>query len=206
MKQLFMKQLSLRLGLLICMVSGLFCFSQTAYIHLKAELAQVLLEQAWHRSKAQGIGHRPWPWADVMPIAELSVPSLGIKQYVLNSHAGAALAFGPGLLNNQDETAPVTVLAGHRDTHFRFLEHLQPGTLVTLKTLDQHTITYQVQFNDVLNALTHDLPTSALQPTLFLVTCYPFNAITTHGPLRYVLTAHPVSNQTISKQAISKKS
>jgi len=179
-------------SLCISLMVALECFGQSAYIHVKAVFAQFFVELAWHNAQRLGAPHKPWPWADAMPVAALSVPSLGIRQYVLNSHAGEALAFGPGMITNEDARAPVRVLAGHRDTHFKFLEDVHPGMLFTLELLDGQAINYRVIAHHVLDVRVDALPFEALESTLFLVTCYPFRAIDHRGPLRYVLEATEV--------------
>ena len=183
-----------RIGLTITVFLSLFCLGQTSLIHAKATLAQVLMEHAWQRSVQSGIAQKPWPWADMKPTAVLTVPSLGIRQYVLNAHTGEALAFGPGILSNEDELAPVRILAGHRDTHFRFLKQLAPGDLIELEMLGKELIHYTVKSIDLLDTRKDRLPWEALESSLFLVTCYPFDAISNHGPLRYVLTAKETSH------------
>jgi len=57
------------------------------------------------------------------------VPSRHVDLIVLNGAYGRTLAFGPGFVGSS--AAPgshgTTILTGHRDTHFAFLEHIQPG-------------------------------------------------------------------------------
>ncbi len=179
-----------RIGFCVSLVFAMFCFGKTGYIHAKASLAQVLMEHAWQRSQRLGFSQKPWPWADVMPIAVLSVPSLGIDQYVLDSHAGEALAFGPGMITNRNDSAPVRVLAGHRDTHFRFLQHLQPGALIQIQQIGEKVREFRVSSSEILDVRKDELPMEVMEETLFLVTCYPFNAVSNHGPLRLVFTAN----------------
>ncbi|WP_231882596.1 hypothetical protein, partial [Oleiphilus sp. HI0061] len=50
-----------------------------AKIAAKAWLSQYLIEQAWSRTLLGEERVRPWPWADTWPVAELSVPSLGVQ-------------------------------------------------------------------------------------------------------------------------------
>ena len=66
------------------------------WIHAKAALAQVLLARAWAQSDHGRRIQRPWPWADMAPIARLSVPRLHQDLIVLDGDNGQALAFGPG--------------------------------------------------------------------------------------------------------------
>lgn len=168
---------------------ALFCFSQAGYIQIKAVLAQILLEQAWARAERLGQPQKPWPWADVVPFAVLSVPSLGVKQFVLSSHSGEALAFGPGMHSNDEvDVAPIRVLAGHRDTHFKFLQHVMPNTRVTLQMLGAPPLHFRVKSQRIMDARVDALSMTAWTETLFMVTCYPFNAVN-QGPLRYVITA-----------------
>ena len=101
-----------------------------AWIPLKAELAQVLLEQAWRRSEAGAIVARPWPWADTHPVAELQIPRLGLRQLVLDGASGRNLAFGPTALT--PVSGADVVLSAHRDTHFSALQDLQPGDEILL--------------------------------------------------------------------------
>jgi uncharacterized membrane protein YdbT with pleckstrin-like domain len=58
-----------------------------------------------------------------VPVARLHVPELNIRQLVLAGDTGAALAWGPGLVSSAPGLlrAGHIVIAGHRDTHFRFL-------------------------------------------------------------------------------------
>lgn len=176
----------------LCLCVSLVCFGQAGLIHAKAVLAQVLLERAWQRGQAQGMATKPWPWADIRPIAVLSAPTLGVQQYVLDDHSGEALAFGPGLVMQDSDAGSVKVLAGHRDTHFNFLQHLAPGMRVTLTVVGREPQTYEIRAREILDARIDDLPLQRLAPTLFLVTCYPFDAVSNRGPWRFVLTATAV--------------
>jgi len=51
--------------------AGLVLFSQGAYIHAKALLAQVLLERAFTETIATGRETKPWSWADTWPVARI---------------------------------------------------------------------------------------------------------------------------------------
>lgn len=184
-----MSRFGQKVSLCACLVLALFCFGQSTYIHVKAQLAQVLLERAWARSEQMGVAQKPWPWADVKPVALLSVPALGIQQFVLDSHAGEALAFGPGMVSKDGGLAAVRVLAGHRDTHFAFLKDLDSGDEIELKLLGKPLQRFRIQKSEILDAREDALPLSAFESTLFMVTCYPFDSVSPRGPLRYVLTA-----------------
>src|SRR5437868_933416 len=71
-----------------------------AYIPAKAAIAQVLLEQAWAKAQNGAVLVKPWPRADIAPVAQISVPRLGERDIVLEGVSGQAMAFGPGHMPN----------------------------------------------------------------------------------------------------------
>jgi sortase A len=177
----------------ILLTAGAVCFSAALYIPAKAAVAQILLERAWARAEAGEPAPRPWPWADIAPIAKLDVPRLREHSIVLEGVSGAALAFGPGRMPKSaaiggDGTA---ILAAHRDTQFRFLKDLVPGDLVIASTVDRRRISFRVIRAEVVRADASGLDPADTGPTgarLALVTCYPFNGVF-HSPWRYVVLA-----------------
>ena len=58
---------------LIITIAGAVLMGQAAWIHVKARVAQVLLEQAFARSIATGAPVKPWSWADTWPVARIEV-------------------------------------------------------------------------------------------------------------------------------------
>jgi sortase A len=81
------------------------------------------------------------------------------------------------------------VLSGHRDTHFRFLQDLAPGTRLRIQKTDGRWQTYRVGSSSVIDAGEARLALGTGRPVVTLVTCYPFDAITPGGPLRYLVSA-----------------
>lgn len=161
------------------------------YIYLKAAVAQRLIASAWSYGHAVEAGARPWPWADTAPVARLSVPSRSVQRYVLAGAHGQALAFGPGHLAG---SAPIggsgnVVIAGHRDTHFRFLREIMPGDLIILESLDGTITRYSVQRTYVTDEMDMRPIASTARNRLTLITCYPFDAVEPGGPLRFIVTA-----------------
>lgn len=167
----------------------LWQWGQAGWIAGKAVAAQWLLERAWAVSETGG-AEPPWPWADFTPAARLQVPALGIDQIVLGDASGRTLAFGPGHLpaSARPGRPGTTVLAGHRDTHFAFLERLRPGMAVTLTTPDGGAVNYRVVATRVMDTRTERV--SLAHPNrLVLSTCWPFDALASGGPLRYLVIA-----------------
>lgn len=170
---------------------ALWQLSGAALIHVKARLAPLLIERAWARSMAMGAQIKPWPWADTWPVAQLSVPELGITRYVLAGTHGASLPFGPGHLDGT--AAPgqpgTTVIAAHRDTHFSFLPQLKSGMRVQLTDREGQQQSYRVHSQKIVDARLSGITLPHDGNELLLVTCEPTDVLRYRGPFRLVVSA-----------------
>jgi sortase A len=170
---------------------GLWESAQGGWIHMKALLAQRLLQQAWEQTIKRQSSVKPWPWADTVPIARLIVPRHRIDEIVLAGANGRTLAFGPAY--HEDSAKPgtmgVSIITGHRDTHFRFLSRLEPGDRIDVETPQGTLVSYRVLGNSVVDSRLPFLVSEEDGNTLLLVTCYPFDTLVPGGPLRYVVMA-----------------
>lgn len=165
------------------------------WIYAKATLAQVLIKQAWANRLAGDGSDKPWPWADTAPVARLVVPARDIDQIVLAGASGRTLAFGPGHMDGTAAPgeAGLSVITGHRDTHFRFLETLAPGDELLLTDTAGVRHRYRVSDGRVIDSTTTGLSLDGTAARVALVTCYPFDAVRPGGPLRYVVFANAVN-------------
>jgi sortase A len=176
----------------VSLTAAVFLFD-ALWIPVKAELAQHLLERAWLRTLAGEPDAKPWPWADTRAVAVLEVPRLGLREIVLEGSSGRNLAFGPTLINTTGlEQSADRILSGHRDTHFSFLKELKTGDLLRLRTATQ-TREYRVSWQEAVDSRQQQLVIDDSIDRLTLLTCYPFDAPTAGGPLRWVVTALPES-------------
>ena len=167
------------------------------YIHAKAQLAQVLIAHAWNRSlESPDEVFKPWRWADTTPMLVLQWQSADAQThdlFVLDGANGSALAFAPGLLSGTFAgEAVLKVIAGHRDTHFAFLEHVKPGDTFRVQEKSGRWREYVVAETTVADASQSSLYVDTSIDALLLITCYPFHAIDPGGPLRYLVKAYPV--------------
>lgn len=171
-------------ALMLALVLG----GSAGWIHAKALLAQVLLHNAWTQTLASGTAHAPWPWADTAPVARLRVASRDIDQIVLRGDSGRTLAFGPGWAEASATPGDhgTVVVSGHRDTHFAFLRDLVPGDAVELQGVGGSG-TYRVVDTRIADVRRDRLALDAGQDELWLVTCWPFDAVVAGGPLRYAV-------------------
>ena len=179
------------LSIAVLVVAGILSMGEGTRIYLKAILAQILLQNAWNQTRSGGTNVKPWPWAEIHPVARLQVPTYDEDIIVLAGTTGKSLAFGPGHVVSS--AAPGTddnvAIAAHRDTHFAFLEHITPGEFVFLETPDGVRHRYQVSQIDILHQSETEVMAKNGVKQLTLITCYPFHAITPGGPMRYVVRA-----------------
>ena len=184
---------ALRLLAFGLMAAGTALVASALYIPAKAALAQVLLERAWVRTQAGEVDVRPWPWADISPVAVLKVPRLGERSIVIEGASGQAMAFGPGhMINTPPIGAPGTaVVAAHRDTQFSYLRDVKDGDSIVVETADGQNSAFRVVETRVVRADASGLDPNDSGPTgarLALVTCYPFNGVW-RSPWRYIVLA-----------------
>lgn len=190
------KKLILSTLLIVLPLCGVWQLGLGTWIHAKAILAQILLETAWARTLTTSQEVKPWPWADTWPVARLEVPRLGIRRIVLAGASGSSLAFGPGHLfgSAQPDAIGNCVIAGHRDTHFHFLKSLRIGDVISLQSNQGRVVKYTVDKIRIVDQSQTELVVNSNHQQLTMITCYPFNAITPGGPLRFVVIAVPEKN------------
>ena len=174
-------------------VAGVALIGDAAAIRAKALLGQWLMERAWDRVVAGEDEARPWPWADTGPVARLVAPDHDVDLVVLDGASGRTLAWGPGWMHGTARPGRpgLAVLGGHRDTHFAFLEAVDLGDRFSLHTSDGTEVRYRVTGTAVVDHRDARLSQQHGVSTLTLVTCWPFDAVTPNGPLRYLVHLEP---------------
>lgn len=177
---------------LACLLGlGFWQLGQGLWIPAKALLAQALMQHAWQRTRSGAADARPWPWADTRPVARLTARGGAVELIVLAGDTGRTLAFAPGHVERSVLPGEPgnSVIAGHRDTHFRFLEVLERGDTIHVERSDGRRLRFRVTHIDVVDARHGSLLLDTDRPMLTLVTCYPFAARDPGAPLRYVVAA-----------------
>ena len=172
---------------------GTWQIASAGWIHAKALLAQRLIASAWDQARDGGPARRPWPGADMRPIARLTVRSRGVDLYVLDNASPRALAFGPALVGGT--AAPASdgnsVLVAHRDTHFAFLQGVAVGDEIDVEALGR-SARYRVSEVTIMDRNEARVIDEPGAPQLTLVTCYPFDALRPGTNLRYVVIAERI--------------
>jgi sortase A len=213
---------------LVAASTGVVCLADASWIYVKAFAAQELIGAAWERTQRGVANARPWPWADTTPVAKLTFfgrapardsPAVGIPAggsarrppaaawlgtgdslIVLEGSSGRNLAFGP--THDAASVLPGergnSVIAAHRDTHFRALERLRIGDRIRVERADGRRTLFSVSDVQVVDSRRKRIALFADAPRLTLVTCYPFDAIQPGGPLRFVVTADLIAGAGIT--------
>lgn len=177
-------------------LAGLMLVGKGFYMKAKAEVSQVLLKKSFEAQLHGEADGKPWPWADFETTAEITAPRINRSAIVLKGASGQALAFGPAWLANTplpgDEGT--SVIAAHRDTHFRWLKDISPGDLLVLTRKDGRRFLFRAGEGRVARWDESGINSAASGHKLALATCFPFDAIEP-GPMRYIVTAELVGEQ-----------
>ena len=192
------------------LTAGLFfiiavCWGQAGYIYAKAQLAQYLISDAWQQSIVSGMPVRPWDWADTYPVAKLSI-NQAQPLYVLAGASNRNLAFGPVLLNanldavDDDNTTHANksrafniAIAAHRDTHFALLQDIEYGDAISLDT-GKGLLNFVVDDLLIVDAKYLSVLDVDDKQVITLITCYPFDALSSTTPLRYVVRGRKIAS------------
>lgn len=121
------------------------------------------------------------------PLALLRIPALKLEVPVyatdseLHLNRGAGLIPGMGLPDKGGNLG----IAGHRDGFFRVLKDAAPGQRIEIVTKNR-THVFRVVSTEVVEATDLRPLADTLDPTVTLVTCYPFYFIG-HAPQRFIV-------------------
>ncbi len=179
---------------LVLLLTGAWLVGSAGWIHAKAVVAQHLIARAWEGTPAGAPARRPWPGADLRPIARMTLPSRGVDLYVLDDANPRALAFGPAHVAGTAApgSAGNSVIVAHRDTHFAFLARVVAGDAIEIDSGGGRHLHYRVSEVGVLHKDGAGLLDAADSQQLVLITCYPFDAVMAGSDLRYVVIAERV--------------
>ena len=179
------------LTLIIC---GACTLGWGFWIPAKAIVAQHLLDISWKRKIAGENNVKPWPWADISPVFQLSLPANKKSFIVLDNASGEALAFGPGHVTSSflpGENGYI-LIGGHRDTHFSFLDSIQINDVITIDTVDGKQFHYSVTQIATRHKDSAYVSINNQTRLLVLSTCFPISDVTKPGPERLLVIARQI--------------
>jgi LPXTG-site transpeptidase (sortase) family protein len=138
-------------------------------------------------STSRSVGRGEW-------VARLEAPAVGLAATVLEGSDEGTLARAAGHIETtaMPGEAGNIGIAGHRDTTFRPVRSLKMGDTLALTTAD-HRFEYRISKTMIVEPEDVYVLDPTPQPTLTLVTCYPFTFIG-HAPQRFIVRAELVAS------------
>ena len=179
-----------------CLIAlALVSLARVSATPIKAAVGQYLLNAAWKETLNTGDKNKPWADADFHLIGKLTVPRLNVSRVILSSASGEAMSWGVGSVipfKSSSINSPI-ILAGHRDTHMKFMSKLRIGDHLELQSHDGSLKSYKIVTSEVTTTpqLTLNDQTEN-NDKLILTTCWPFNGVQS-GPERYVMIGEPLN-------------
>ena len=122
-------------------------------------------------------------------VGRVEIPAIGLSTPLLAGDDSMSLTQGAGHIPGTAYPGGLgTVgIAGHRDTHFRLLNHVVRG--MDIRLIDRTgTWHYRVTSTEIVTPEQVSVLDILSQPGLALITCYPFSYLG-HAPKRYVVHA-----------------
>lgn len=127
-------------------------------------------------------------------VGRIEIPRIGLKTMILEGVSQRTLALAVGHVPGTalPGGAGNVGIAGHRDTFFRGLRGVQPGDAIVLTTLSG-SYEYRVKSCEVVTPRDTRVLADSAEPSLTLVTCYPFHYL---GPAPERFIVHAVRTRT----------
>jgi sortase A len=189
-------------SLLLLFSGGAMLVLKSALVPAKAFLAPILIERAWLEGIQAGEPVKPWSWLDSEAVAKVSFEGHDASFVVLRGVSGQVLAFAPGWHEQSASIGEgVSIISAHRDTHFKVLEHVKRGDLITAQNIKGQEFDYMVK--EIFVTETPELIFPKGENAIYLVTCYPFGDWGKNPQQRYIVKA--VLNKEPSNDALAHK-
>lgn len=171
---------------------SLYATNGAVISRITGQLPSYLIEKSWQQTrKNEGTAQKPWPWFESYPVARLEFPAQNKSLVVMQGTENDILAYAPGWHEGTDMPgkAGISLISGHRESHFGFLRNLQTGTSFTLQTLDGADVEYVV--DDLVMTRNEEIhvPVSGGDSILLLSTSYPSANWDVGKDLNYVVVA-----------------
>ena len=139
-------------------------------------------------------------------VGRLEIRRLGISVVIFEGTGQQVLDIGAGHLT----VSPLPgeggnmVLAAHRDTYFRHLRDVAKGDLVSVTTANVSR-QYQVQATRIVDPDDAGVLAPTAEPSLTLVTCYPFSYIGA-APQRFIVQATELAPDDVGQRSLARLS
>lgn len=166
---------------------------------------RVLLKRAF-AAELRGEETKPRP-GRISPPRPRCAPRASARRRSCSPAPPASSRLRSGWLANTPQPGEegTSVIAAHRDTHFRWLQYIRPGDTIEVTRRDGKLLTFKAGEGRIAPWDASGIDPSSDGRHLVLTTCWPFDA-TERGPLRYILEAELVDGRaTGSVQTVNTK-
>jgi sortase A len=136
----------------------------------------------------------PPPLVEGTLIGRVEIPRLALSAVVLEGDSNQVLRKAAGHIPGTalPGRAGNVAIAGHRDTFFRALRNVRKDDVIALETIAS-TYHYRVDSTDIVAPKDIRVLKPSDQPSLTLVTCYPFSYVGS-APERYIVHARQIES------------
>lgn len=192
---------------LLFLFLGLFLLGFSAFFYLQATVYQTFENWRFDKSLAESIaaaaptapaGHDGEAFRSSVRngavIGRIDISRIGVSVMVVEGVASRNLKLGAGHIPGTalpGEPGNVGI-AAHRDTFFRKLREIRSADTITLTTL-AGSYRYAVESADVVAPTDVQALAPSREPSLTLVTCYPFYYVGS-APKRFIVRAHALAD------------
>jgi LPXTG-site transpeptidase (sortase) family protein len=142
--------------------------------------------------------------SEVEALGRLEIPSVGISVMLLEGTDDDTLDRAVGRIEGTARLGESGNLgiAGHRDSFFRGLRHIEKGNLLSLATRDG-LARYEVTEISIVQPRDVEVLDPTDEPSITLVTCYPFYFVG-KAPERYVVRARQLDSLPWSREQLDR--
>jgi sortase A len=181
-----------------CLLAGAIVLVLCVYLWADAHVYQALQSRRLNEpALAEPLRERCQP-SDVgtgSPIGRLEIPQISLSVVVLEGDDARTLRLGAGRVPGTARPGEGSnmAIAAHRDTFFRALRNIRQGDVIRF-TSKSEAFVYQVDSSEIVTPSHVEVLDATAQPTLTLITCYPFFYFGS-APERLVVRARLISSE-----------
>jgi sortase A len=181
-----------RSGLDAWLLALLLLAGPGAIAHADSVAGHVIDMSSWSANRIAA--YRKQAVSDRKPEAVLRIPSIDLVVPVFAGTSEAVLDHGAGRIEGTSQFGAWgnTGIAAHRDGFFRALRHVKVGDVLQVE-LPETTLTYEIVSTRVVDPAETSVLGPMDQPTITLVTCYPFYFVGS-APQRFIVHATRVAS------------
>jgi sortase A len=192
----------------LCLLLGLAGIGWVAYVWLDAHIYQIVERRqldalvSARKREPPAVAQVPVTQAPILKLprlgpgsvlGELEIPRIGLSVIVIEGDSASILRRAAGHLEGTAVPGgPGNVaIAAHRDTFFHPLRGICDEDVITLNTL-RGSYKYRVESIEVVEPDDVEVLADSSEPTMTLITCYPFSYIGP-APKRLVVRARQIA-------------